>query len=521
MKKKINKDKEYLAEVMAWAESAWFAANERLPRRPWEEKTGTSPVIPPDHAAAFARLRGIIADWEKEGCSFPIEEDIKKIGFTDLERQVIYLCLYAELIERRQTNIADQIKRLKVINNIPATSAIEIFQTSQKLFRSGVLVIGHSYPSGLPTTIEVHPVFLRKAMGYRPAPTNKTEPAAPQPPLTAKLIHARLGETVIGQEAAKKRVSAALFRHIKACQINGSRNLADRIQKANILIIGPTGTGKTHIARALSNIMKVPFVACDVTQYTESGYIGMNVEDMLVRLLTESGNNHERMQNGIIYLDEIDKIAARDSRASHYSTKDVSGLSVQQELLKMLDGDKIHYTRRNGMTEGNYEFNVGGILFVAGGAFQGLEEIVTVRLNRKAAIGFNGSLEAAKAAESLKKDTWYKHIITEDLIEYGFIPEFIGRFASIVTLEPLNEADVLDILIKPKNSLLSQYEALLGAVGVTQPFTQEDLKAVAREAFELKTGARGLKFIMESRVAPLLFEAPSLPGPEKPGGKAA
>jgi ATP-dependent Clp protease ATP-binding subunit ClpX len=385
---------------------------------------------------------------------------------------------------------------------------------------SGILICGNSYPPGLPSSLELHPLFLRKAMGWRPLLLKKT--AAPPPALTAKAIYSGLCETVIGQEAAKKRVASAAFRHLTASKLNKDRAPAERIQKANILIIGPTGTGKTHIARALSDILKVPFIACDATQYTESGYVGMNVEDMLVRLQREAGSA-EKMQNGVIYIDEIDKIASRDSRASHNSVKDVSGLSVQQELLKMLDGDKIHYTRRNGVSEGDFEFRVGGILFVAGGAFQGLEEIVRARLSRKACIGFNGALEAAKAAESLKGDAWYRHIITEDLIEYGFIPEFIGRFASIVTLDPLAESDVLDILTKPKNSLLSQYQSLLQAAGAKAAFSEADLKAVAREAYELKTGARGLKAIMEARVAPLLFDAAPVPpaDPQAPGGSKA
>ena len=505
--KEIKTDKELLAEIIAWGEKAVSAAGNRYSR------------VKPDLEAtqrvrdAYTTLRVAVGDAEKTGVKFYSEKLIKDAKLGTPEIQIFYICLYYQLVERTSPSVQSIIRAISDINDLPAAAAAAIFHPDTPLFKGKIL-----YANGkvFPTNVDVFGFYLQKLMGINPK--KKAAVKQDNQKITPKQIYEKLSDSVIGQEAAKKRVSSALFRHLKACHLNLSREPHERIQKANILVIGPTGTGKTHIARTLSTILNVPFSSCDSTQYTESGYVGMNVEEMLMQLYKASGNSHERMQNGIIYIDEIDKIAARDSRSGHNVVKDVSGLSVQQELLKMLDGDKIIYTKRGAYGETEYEFKVGGILFVAGGAFMGLEEIVKDRLNRKAAIGFSGSMEAAKANESLKDDNWLSHLITEDLIEYGFIPEFIGRFASIVTLNALSLGDVEDILTKPKNSLLSQYNDILKEAGINHKFTPAELKAVAEEAFALKTGARGLKAIMEARTAPLLFEG-GQPEKSKPEAK--
>lgn len=517
--KEIKTDKELLDEVITWGEKAVAAAGGRYSRtKPDQESTQRI-------RDAYTVLRAAIGDAEKAGARFYSEKLIKDAGLSTPEMQVFYICLYYQLVERNSPSVQNIIRAISDINDLPAAAAAAIFHPDTPLFKGKLL-----YANGkvFPANVDVFGFHLQKLMGIKTRKKPVKKPANQK--ITPKQIYEKLSDSVIGQEEAKKRVSSALFRHLKACHLNLKREPQERIQKANILIIGPTGTGKTHIARTLSTILDVPFSACDSTQYTESGYVGMNVEEMLMQLYKASGNSHERMENGIIYIDEIDKIAARDSRVSHNSVKDVSGLSVQQELLKMLDGDKIVYTKRGPFGETEYEFKVGGVLFVAGGAFMGLEEIVKDRLNRKAAIGFSGSVEAAKAEEALKNDNWLSHLITEDLIEYGFIPEFIGRFASIVTLNPLSLGDVEDILTKPKNSLLSQYNDILKEAGINHKFTPAELKAVAEEAFALKTGARGLKAIMEARTAPLLFEGgqpekpkaePKKPHKPGPGGKTA
>lgn len=510
MKNKIDKNKEYLAEIVSWGEKTLTGVLPRYGRR-----DAAAPNPAPAQAAEYETLRVKIAAWEKLGSKFLIEDYMRGAALERMEIQAVYIMLFNHLVERRSTQISDLLRVLAQLNGLPPTAPLEIFQSKKPLFASGICNFSQHFGGGLPLNIELQSHFLSRAIGIKPVLKKKPVPEN----LTAKEIYQRLSERVIGQEDAKKRVSSAVFRHLKATQLNLLREPAERIQKANILIIGPTGTGKTHIARTLAGILKVPLTACDATQYTESGYVGMNVEDILVQALKNCGGRQDVLAQSIIYIDEVDKIASRDSRASHYTTKDVSGLSVQQELLKMLDGDKVSYTRRTTMSEGDYEFSVGGLLFVAGGAFQGLEEVVKERLNRKAAIGFNGSVEAERAEEALRDSNWLNHIITEDLITYGFLPEFIGRFSSIVTLNPLEEGDVLEILTKPKNSLLSQYNALLEAAGVQHKFGEADLRAVAHEAFELKTGARGLKSIMEARVAPLLFDATGVTPP--PDGKAA
>lgn len=507
--KDFKTDKELLVELAAWGERALAAAGGRFGSRPDQ-------AMLKQVKEDFGLLQSAIAAAVKGGAKLAAERIVRQAGLNELETQALYVCLYHEFVERGNISVPALIRAVGAVNGIPLAEAAALLQGTSPLIQKCVLA-----PSNctgiLPGSVEISATFKYELLGLR---VMKRKPAPAKPPrrplqeLTARQIHAGLAERVVGQEEAKKRVASAVFRHLKATELNQKREQHERIQKANILIIGPTGTGKTHIARTLSYILRVPFAACDATQYTESGYVGMNVEDMLLQLLKASGRSPEAMQDGIIYIDEIDKIAARDSRASHNSVKDVSGLSVQQELLKMLDGDRVSYSKRSGYGEQEHEFQVGGVLFVAGGAFQGLDEIVKARLNRKAAIGFTGSAEAERAAKELQDDGWLKHVITEDLIEYGFIPEFIGRFASIVTLNPLAEADVLDILTKPKNSLLSQYQAILEAAGVSHVFSQEELKAVAKEAFALKTGARGLKAIMEARVAPLLFDGgqPELPG---------
>lgn len=505
--KDFKTDKELLTELAAWGERGMAAAGGRYSSK-------ADPAALKQVREDFAALQAAIAAAVKKGARLAAERIVRHAGLAEPEIQALYLCLYHELVERSSLGVPALIRAVSAVSGLPLAEAAALFQPTAPLMLRVVLVSCGSV-AFLPSSVEIYQPLKQELFGLR-APRKK---AAPPPPviqtITARQIHARLGDSVIGQEAAKRRVASAVFRHLKASQLNLQREPHERIQKANILIIGPTGTGKTHIARTLSTILQVPFSACDATQYTESGYVGMNVEDMLVQLLKAAGKSAERMQNGLIYIDEIDKIAARDSRASHNSVKDVSGLSVQQELLKLLDGDKVTYMKRGGFGEQEYEFKVGGVLFVAGGAFQGLEEIVKARLNHKAAIGFNGSGEAERAAKELQDGGWMRHIITEDLIEYGFIPEFIGRFASIVTLDPLAEGDVLDILTKPKNSLLSQYQAILAAAGTEHKFSEEELKAVAKEAFALKTGARGLKAIMEARVAPLLFDGDgqqALPG---------
>lgn len=516
---KITTDKELLDEVIAWGEKAVTGAASRYSRTKPDLETAQR------IRDAYTALRTAIEEAKKAGAKFYAEKLIKDAGLGTPEIQIFYICLYYQLVERTSSSVQNLIRAASDINGLPAAVAAAIFHPDTPLFKGKVLYANGKF---FPTNVDVFGLHLQKLMGIK---TNKTPAIKPvNQKITPKEIYGKLSDSVIGQEAAKKRVSSALFRHLKACDLNLKREPHERIQKANILIIGPTGTGKTHIARTLSTILNAPFAACDSTQYTESGYVGMNVEEMLLQLYKASGNSYERMENGIIYIDEIDKIAARDSSTSHNSVKDVSGLSVQQELLKMLDGDKIAYSKRTAYGETEYEFKVGGVLFVAGGAFMGLEEIVKARLNRKAAIGFSGSVEAAKAEEALKDDNWLSYLITEDLIEYGFIPEFVGRFASIVTLSPLSLVDVEDILTKPKNSLLSQYTDILKEAGIDHKFSPAELKSVAEEAFALKTGARGLKAIMEARVAPLLFEGGKAENPKaetkkhhKPGhgGKAA
>ncbi len=316
-----------------------------------------------------------------------------------------------------------------------------------------------------------------------------------------KEIKEYLDQYVIGQDYAKKILSVAVYNHYKRLK---NRKKDVEIEKSNVLLIGPTGTGKTLLARTLARLLQVPFAIYDATPLTEAGYVGEDVENILVRLLQAADYDVERAQLGIVYLDEVDKLARRGDSPS--ITKDVSGEGVQQALLKILEGTISNVPPQGGRKHPEQpfiQFNTKNVLFICGGTFDGLDEIVKRRLGRSG-MGFNTDIKKNEEIYFLS------HVEPEDLVNYGFIPEFIGRIPIVASLHPLSREDLISILTEPKNSIFRQFERYFEMENVRLVFTDDAFDAVAELALKRKTGARGLRAIMEEALLDIMFHLPSM-----------
>ncbi|HOJ86874.1 MAG TPA: AAA family ATPase [Elusimicrobiales bacterium] len=448
----------------------------------------------------YEKIREYVIVGEENGFFLKPEMKMNKLSITQSERVLVYLYIYYYFYEGYsfENGKKDMIKKISYFTGEPMLEIYASLARDSKLVRSGLL----AYKDFNSERIEIGSEIVKYFLPIRDSNKKKIfkkeidsiygsnlNPNFPQK------LYSYLRSYVIGQDEALKQISVSIYRHMLACV---SKRENEKTVKGNILMIGPTGTGKSYIAYLISKFLKVPFVKVNATQYTETGYVGLNVEDMIVKLYEESEGDERLARNGIIFIDEIDKIAAQGSFYQHYSNKDVSGRCVQEELLKILEEDEVIYGHDHGVrifreVKG---YDISNVLFIAAGAFVGLDKIIEERIKNKTPIGFSSSKESGLELS--------KQVSNADLENFGFIPEIIGRFPSIIALKNLSEKDLENILKQSKDSPIKLYEKMLEKSGIDYKFDDKVIAEIAEEANKMDTGARSLYSIMEKKFFEIL-----------------